>query len=122
MASDISLVGSVIQEILNDHGYRVLRAGECGVSSVVIGHSFPGPIHLLVADLDHGGPGKGRDLAENLAFLRPHMQAVFFQAQSPTLWLVRSPDAFDEERVQFAPGTLLQWVTGILSEGSAARP
>jgi hypothetical protein len=115
LASDPCLIRSVFLEILRTHGHHVVMEG-CGMTSLVIGHSFPGPIHLMVADLDYGGQGKGPWLAENLSYLRPQMQSLFFTVSSGTLWLIGGSPSPDDARIPFTPGAFLELVTGALFE------
>lgn len=107
LAADESFVRSLFLEIMITHGHHVVMEG-CGFTAVVIGHAYPGPIHLLLADIDHGGKNKGPILAENLAYLRPRMQSVFFSVSSGTLYLVQFPGTQDEVKIPFTPGGFLE--------------
>ena len=116
LAVEPSLIRSMFVEILRTHGHHVVMEG-CGLTSLLIGHSFPGPIHFLIADQNHGGQGKGPWLAENLFYLRPQMQSLFFSFSSGTLWLRAGGQASPADaRIPFTPGAFLEILTGALCE------
>jgi hypothetical protein len=117
LAAEPSLMRAVIREILGVHGYRVVMEG-CGFSPRVIGHSFPGTIHLLMADMDFDGVGSGPRLAANLAYLRPHMHSLYYAVDSGTVSLLRNPGTSEEVRAEFTPGILLEWVSDLISSPS----
>ncbi|MDQ3000819.1 MAG: hypothetical protein M3Y08_06120 [Fibrobacterota bacterium] len=115
LASPDSLVRSLLVEILETHGYKVLSEGPGGLSAVIMGHSYPGTIHVMIANMDYHGRGKGPALAENLAHLRPRMDVIFFSEVAETLWLIRDPGTDTEVRIPFSPGAMLEWVAGLRS-------
>jgi DNA-binding NarL/FixJ family response regulator len=115
LAAPDGLVRSLMADILETHGYKVLNEATDGLSAVVMGQSYPGAIHLLIASMDYRGRGKGPDLAENLAHLRPRMEAVYFSEVEEELWLIRGPGTDAEIRIPFSPGVLLEWIAGIQS-------
>jgi CheY-like chemotaxis protein len=75
IAEDAAGVRVVACEGLRKNGYEILEAESAAVA-LDIASAFSGTIHLLVTDIVM--PGKsGRQLAEELAVLRPHMKVLF---------------------------------------------
>lgn len=119
LASDFSLVRSVIHEMLVFHGYTVLNGA--GMASLSVGRSYTGLIHLLVTDADKGGQGGGLDLAEALGYLRPNMRTLFLKREADRLWLVRESETPDEIKIPFTPGHFLEWTSDILAQAFSSN-
>lgn len=63
------------REILEDHGYRVLDAGN-GLEALAKAREYQGPIDLLLCDVVMPFMS-GRELAERFGWFRPHTKILF---------------------------------------------
>ena len=118
LAAPDSLIRSVMVEILETHGYKVLNEGPGDLSAAVLGQSYPGAIHILIASMVYRGRAKGPALAQNPAHLRPRMDAIYFSEAGEELWLIRGPGTAVEIRIPFSPGDMLEWIAGVQSSAS----
>jgi DNA-binding NtrC family response regulator len=64
-----------VQTILESHGYGVLLAND-GENAIRVAHRHTGPIHLMLTDMVMPRMN-GRELAKQLAPLRPEMKVLF---------------------------------------------
>jgi CheY-like chemotaxis protein len=75
LVEDDEDVKSLVEEMLEQHGYSTLETTD-PAEAIVVCESHPGPIHLLVADVvmpKMSGP----QLAEHLSRMRPDMKVLF---------------------------------------------
>jgi two-component system cell cycle sensor histidine kinase/response regulator CckA len=77
---DISL-RSVMKMFLEHTGYQVMETDN-GVDALMMGTQFPGPIHLLLTDVEMS-PMSGPELAEQLLLHRPRTQVLFMSGNRP---------------------------------------
>jgi two-component system, cell cycle sensor histidine kinase and response regulator CckA len=75
LVEDDTGVRQLAADILSQHGYRVLEAGDAEHGEA-IAERHPGPIHLLVTDVVMPKIS-GRSLADRLMALRPSMKVLF---------------------------------------------
>jgi CheY-like chemotaxis protein len=75
VAEDQDAVRVLVCEVLKSKGYEVLEASQ-GEDALRIAREHEGPIHLLVTDVVMPGMS-GRELARNLAVLRPEMKVLY---------------------------------------------
>lgn len=105
LAAKTGWVRSLLRQILVAHGYAVLM-DQCGLSPLVIGHSFPGTLDLLIVEADYKGEGSGKALADNLGVLRPIMPCLFFEVREGRILMGTDPEAgFPKE---FSPASFLK--------------
>jgi hypothetical protein len=107
LAANSEWAAEVFTQVLANHGCRILQAG-CGFTPLVIGHSFPGEIDLLIVEIDYGEPVKGKGLAENLHVLRRQMRTLFFTAEGGTIRVGYDPGLSDGW--EFTPAGILKEV------------
>jgi len=74
VVEDQSDVRILVQQILADHGYRVLTAVD-GVQGLQVSEQYDGPIHLLLTDLVMPRMN-GIDLAQQLRLQRPEIAVL----------------------------------------------
>jgi hypothetical protein len=101
----------LIHGILEAHDMHILREGVCGVTALVIGHSYPGPIDFLIADAEYRSGQGGFGLAANLSATRPEMGALFYRMCPEGLFLIEEGRAADARGIPFTPATLMQRVS-----------
>ena len=106
----------VFREVLAAHGCRVIEPG-CGFTPLVIGHSFPGEIDLLIVEVDYEEPDKGETLAANLRVLRPRMRALYFTVEYGTILVGSESDLSDAK--EFTPAGLLKEVPALFDSVAA---
>jgi CheY-like chemotaxis protein len=75
LVEDEDSVRTLTRKILETSGYTVLEAS-CGDETRLICVKYEGPIQLMLTDVVMRGPS-GREVAENLAPLRPDMKVLF---------------------------------------------
>ena len=75
LAEDDRAVRTVVAGVLEQKGYRVLRAPD-GQTALDMARAHPAEIHLLVTDLVMPGT-TGQDLAEVLRAERPHLRVLY---------------------------------------------
>ena len=75
VTEDQSEVRAFAQRVLESLGYRVLVASSA-VEALAIGERHPEPIHLLLTDIVMPGMN-GRELANQLAVVRPGIRVIF---------------------------------------------
>jgi PAS domain S-box-containing protein len=75
LVEDEDMVRDLVREILKEYGYRVLSASN-GIEGLNLCRNFDGKIHLLVTDVVMPQMS-GRELAENIATLRPETRVLY---------------------------------------------
>jgi PAS domain S-box-containing protein len=80
LVEDEDTLRDLIQSILSRYGYHVLKAPSAA-EAVRIGQHHPEPIHLLLTDLIMHQM-TGRQLAEQLAPLRPEMKVLYMSGSA----------------------------------------
>lgn len=75
VAEDEVGVRSLVRQVLNAHGYRVIEAAR-GDEAIALSKSHQGPIHLLVTDVVMPQMS-GRELATRLSALYPDLKVLF---------------------------------------------
>lgn len=80
VAEDSDQVRAILSLILEQSGYNVLAAGS-GDATLRIAAAHPGPIHLLICDLNLPGMC-GPQIAQQLLALRPGVRILFMSGQS----------------------------------------
>jgi CheY-like chemotaxis protein len=75
LVEDESMVRSMTREVLEESGYRVIDATN-GNEAITICRLHAGPIHLMLTDVVMPGVS-GRELADSLCQLRPHMRVLY---------------------------------------------
>jgi hypothetical protein len=114
LAAKTGWARSLFRRILESHGYEVLMDG-CGFTPLVIGHSFPGTLDLLLAESDYNGEGSGKALADNLGVLRPIMPSLYFTVSEGRILMGTEPQApFTKE---FSPAGFLKAVAELVTYG-----
>jgi CheY-like chemotaxis protein len=84
LVEDEAALRTMIREVLQEAGYRVLEAGTPR-QALAIAESHPGNIHMMLTDVVMPGMS-GRDLAERLKPLRPG-SAVIYMSDAGTHFL-----------------------------------
>ena len=114
LVEDIDVMRGLVRTILMNYGYTVVEAND-GDTCVKMAQEYPGPIHLLLADMFIPGMN-GRQVADHLLTSRHGMKVLFMSGQS--LEKVRSHGGFDPGfgflRKPFTPETLLRNVSEML--------
>jgi two-component system cell cycle sensor histidine kinase/response regulator CckA len=97
LVEDEEALRTLTRDLLEGSGYAVLEA-ELPEAAVEIAHEHRGAIHLMLTDMVMPGMS-GRDLASNLAAVRPDMKVVFMSgytgfahsgpADAETPWLAK---------------------------------
>jgi two-component system cell cycle sensor histidine kinase/response regulator CckA len=80
LVEDELQVRELTHDILLDHGYRVLTAGD-GVEALRVAQAHEGPIHLLLTDVIMPRMS-GKELADRLRSGRPEMRVLFTSGYS----------------------------------------
>ena len=75
LVEDEEIVRSLIREILESHGYRVLEARQ-GSEALRTAAEHPAPIHLVLTDVIMPGLS-GWELANRLASMRPEIKVLY---------------------------------------------
>jgi len=89
LVEDQENLRSLIGEVLEDAGYKVLSAAG-GPAALALSASHPGPIHLLLSDVVMPGMS-GRELAEALRGTRDETRTLFISGYSNDV-IARSAD------------------------------
>ena len=85
LAEDDAAVRRFARNVLKDHGYKVLDAGD-GDEALAIAREYPEPIHALVTDVVMPGLS-GRDLAERLTADRPNVRVIYTSGYTENVML-----------------------------------
>jgi CheY-like chemotaxis protein len=80
LVDDIDLMRELAKKILNNYGYTVLDAKD-GKTGLKIAGEYPGPIHILLADMFMPAM-TGRTVAEHVLASRPGIKVLFMSGQS----------------------------------------
>jgi PAS domain S-box-containing protein len=93
LVEDEDAVRALAREVLRRHGYIVLEARH-GVDALRVAERHPDTIHLMITDvvMPHMG---GREVAERLNTVRPHMKVLFMSGYTDHALMHR----------ELAPGT-----------------
>jgi two-component system cell cycle sensor histidine kinase/response regulator CckA len=118
LVEDENLVRNLIAGTLKKYGYTVLSAGQ-GSEALQLAENFPGPIHLLLADMVMPQMS-GRDLAERLVASRPEAKVLFMSGYTEQAVLYRQTPEKDTQFIQkpFTPQDLLGKVRELLDLAS----
>jgi signal transduction histidine kinase len=120
LVEDEEIVRVLIRDTLRIKGYCVLEATDTA-EALRLCEQYEGPIHLLVTDVVMPGMN-GRELAEHLVPLRPHMRVLFISGHSGDA--VARHGVFDADaaflRKPFTPDVLARKVRAVLD--SAPSP
>ena len=116
LVEDEEAVRNLCKIVLESRGYTVLEARD-GKEGLSIAQSYKGTIHLLLSDLIMPR-ASGREIAEELAGLRPEMRVMFMSGYTDEANL---PDAVVGMRGRFlqkpfTPGDLAQKIRAVLDE------
>jgi CheY-like chemotaxis protein len=85
LAEDDAAVRRFARDVLKNHGYKVLDAGD-GDEALEIARQYPDPIHALVTDVVMPGLS-GRDLAVKLAADRPDVRVIYTSGYTENVML-----------------------------------
>ena len=113
LAEDDSAVRRLARDVLAHKGYTVVDARD-GDEALTLARQYPGPIHLLIADVVMPGLN-GRDLAERLTAERPDTRVLYTSGYTDN---VMERAGFEQGLSllpkPFLPGELLRRVSEIL--------
>ncbi|MBZ5637693.1 MAG: response regulator [Acidobacteriia bacterium] len=114
VVEDEPAIRTLLTEILEEGGYRVMTAGR-GQDAIDLLERSPGPVHLLLTDVVMPGMS-GRDLADHVQPARPGLKALFISGYSPEevsrRGVASSGSAFLQK--PFSSGSLLRKVREVL--------
>jgi two-component system cell cycle sensor histidine kinase/response regulator CckA len=116
VVEDVAAVRTVAREMLGRHGYRVLEAAD-GDTALRLAAKHQGPIHLLLTDVVMPDVS-GRELADQLAALRPGMRVLFMSGYTDDA-VVRHgvlQEGIAYLQKPFTPDTLARKVREVLDE------
>lgn len=114
VVEDEEMVRALICRILEQHGYKVLAAGDGG-EALLICQRHPGTIHLMVTDVVMPKMN-GRELAEHLASLHPEIKVLYMSGYAEDVVVNRGAldSAASFLQKPFKPMLLVQKVREIL--------
>jgi CheY-like chemotaxis protein len=120
VAEDEQAVRSLMQTVLERHGYHVIAAGG-GEEALALAAAHAGPIDLLLSDVVMNGM-PGPELAERLAVVRPGLRVLFVSGHSDPATLPRvSPSRWFMQK-PFRPDELAQRVRALLDVSPSPAP
>jgi len=116
LVEDDDMVRRFARALLQMNGYAVLEAGE-GSGALKLSAQHTGPIHLLVTDVVMPGMN-GRQLAENLAGVRPDMKVLYMSGYTEDAVLRYGIDNKETPFLHkpFTPAVLSQKVRDVLGQ------
>lgn len=121
LVEDEDAVRALAREVLRRHGYVVLEARH-GVDALRVAERHPDDIHLLVTDvvMPHMS---GREVAQRLTSVRPHMKTLFMSGYTDHALLPEdlTPGAEFMQK-PFTPEVFARKVRRILDAAEAAKP
>jgi CheY-like chemotaxis protein len=121
LVEDEDAVRALAREVLRRHGYVVLEACH-GVDALRVAERHPDDIHLLVTDvvMPHMS---GREVAQRLSSVRPHMKTLFMSGYTDHALLPEdlTPGAEFMQK-PFTPEVFARKVRRILDAGATAKP
>ena len=113
LAEDDAAVRRFAVDVLRNHGYKVLDAGN-GDEALQIAQQYPEPIHALVTDVVMPGMS-GRDLAIKLTADRPDVRVIYTSGYTENVMLRAGFEhGLTLLAKPFLPGDLLRKVTETL--------
>jgi CheY-like chemotaxis protein len=114
LVEDDSLVRSLVMEVLESRGYRVLEA-ESGHEAIELCKKYDGSIDMLLTDVIMPGMS-GRELRQNLAGLCPDIKVLFMSGYTDDAIVRHRIHESDMPFLQkpFSPDALAQKVREIL--------
>jgi two-component system cell cycle sensor histidine kinase/response regulator CckA len=117
VVEDELAVRAIVRQTLERSGYHVLEAPN-GDDALSIGANHPGQIHLLLTDLVMLGMS-GREVAKQLAVLRPGIRILFMSGYSGDSVVAREELERETAYVQkpFTPDDLARTVRRVLDAG-----
>ena len=121
VVDDDSNLLEALREILQAHGYEVLKAIS-GAEALQAAQAHSGPIALLLADVVMPGLN-GPDVAHRLRSTRPDMKVLFMSGFTNDVVSSRGMNPGDPFLVKpFGPDALVRKVQDILRSPFARRP
>jgi hypothetical protein len=121
LVEDDEMVRHLVRETLEREGYRILDAGD-GAEARRIVENHSGQIHLLITDIIMPRQG-GRELAADLAPLRPEMKVLYMSGYTDQAvihsGIVDGDTAFLQK--PFMPVTLTRKVRELLERGDGGQ-
>ncbi|MFO1041254.1 MAG: PAS domain S-box protein [Planctomycetaceae bacterium] len=114
LVEDETIVRSFTKTVLERHGFHVLEAND-GTPALQIARNYPGPIQLLVTDIEMPEMG-GRQLADLLAAMRPEMKVLYMSGYTDNESLQSALNSSRECFISkpFAAASLIQKIRGVL--------
>jgi PAS domain S-box-containing protein len=116
LAEDEAGVSRYVGQLLLQHGYTVLLAGD-GQIALNLARRHHGPIHLLLTDVVMPGMG-GLELAAQFATARPGVPILFMSGYSDRLW---AREGMESNLIQ-KPFTTIALLTAIRKQLDAQGP
>jgi CheY-like chemotaxis protein len=118
LVDDEAPLRGFIRIVLRGQGYVVLEAAD-GAEALRLGEQHPGPIDLLLTDVEMPGLG-GRQVAEHLAPLRPGLRVLYLSghARADAVEAGKVPEGAALLEKPFRPDGLLDAVRRLLAAGS----
>ena len=111
VVDDADLIRDVVRKILGSCGYAVLDAKD-GDACLRVCQQYPGPIHLLIADM-FMTEMNGREVADHFRAFRPDVKVLLMSGHDPKK--IQSHGGFDTGlgfiMKPFTPETLLRKVS-----------
>jgi two-component system cell cycle sensor histidine kinase/response regulator CckA len=121
VAEDEAALRALIRETLEQHGYKVLEAGD-GKEAVRLSEQYPEPIHLLIADVVMPQMS-GRQLTERVTAARPEIGVLYISGYTDDAIIhhgVIDPDTAFLQK-PFSPVALARKVRLTLSQRSGPK-
>ena len=114
LVEDETIVRSFTKTVLERHGFHVLEAND-GKPALQIARNYPGPIQLLVTDIEMPEMG-GRQLADLLAGMRPEMKVLYMSGYTDNESLQSALNSSRECFISkpFAAASLILKIRGVL--------
>ncbi len=120
LVDDETALRAFVRRVLQSQGYVVLEAVD-GTEALRLGEQHPGPIDLLVADVEMPGLS-GRHVAEHLGPLRAGMRVLYLSghARADAVGTGKVPEGAALLEKPFGVGDLVNTVRRMLAAGETA--
>ena len=117
VVEDEVAVGELVRGILEENGYRVLKATS-GLQALQVWNEHGCDIDLVLTDMKMGKGMSGPELVANLSALRPDLKVVFTSAYAPEMQgcTLSLRDGFNFLPKPYSPPKLVQTVRARLEE------